>query len=70
MKKIFYLVTLVIFSSLFVQCEKKSDDGKGVHEGHHYVDLGLPSGLKLATCNIGAKSPEESGYYLSWGEVE
>ena len=39
MKKIFYLVTLVIFSLLFVQCEKEPD-GKGVHEGHEFVDLG------------------------------
>ena len=22
--------------------------------GHEYVDLGLPSGLKWATCNVGA----------------
>lgn len=35
-----------------------------------YVDLGLPSGLKWATCNIGAKSPEEYGDYYAWGEIE
>lgn len=35
-----------------------------------YVDLGLPSGLKWATCNIGAKSPEEYGDYYAWGETE
>lgn len=34
------------------------------------VDLGLPSGNKWASCNIGANSPEEAGYYLSWGELE
>ena len=34
------------------------------------VDLGLPSGLKWATCNIGAESPEDYGYYFAWGEVE
>ena len=38
--------------------------------GHGYVDLGLPSGLKWATCNIGAESPEDYGYYFAWGEVE
>ena len=37
--------------------------------GHEYVDLGLPSGLKWATCNIGASSPEEYGDYYAWGEV-
>ena len=37
---------------------------------HEYVDLGLPSGLKWATCNVGANSPEEYGDYFAWGEVE
>ena len=37
--------------------------------GHEYVDLGLPSGLKWATCNVGASSPEEYGDYYAWGEV-
>ena len=71
MKKIFYFVALVTLSLLFVQCETKPEGGEnGVHEGHEYVDLGLPSGLKWATCNIGAESPEQLGYFLSWGEVE
>lgn len=35
-----------------------------------YVDLGLPSGMKWATCNIGATLPEEYGDYFSWGETE
>ena len=34
-----------------------------------YVDLGLPSGLKWATCNVGATSPEEYGLYFAWGET-
>ena len=34
------------------------------------VDLGLPSGLKWASCNVGAKSPEEFGGYYAWGELE
>ena len=37
--------------------------------GHEYVDLGLPSGLKWATCNVGAKSPSEYGDYYAWGET-
>ncbi|MBQ0103532.1 MAG: hypothetical protein KBS99_05100 [Prevotellaceae bacterium] len=35
------------------------------HEG---IDLGLPSGLKWASCNVGADKPEDYGYYLAWGE--
>jgi hypothetical protein len=37
--------------------------------GHEYVDLGLPSGTKWATCNIGATIPEEYGDYFAWGET-
>ena len=33
------------------------------------VDLGLPSGLKWATCNVGASSPEDYGDYFAWGET-
>lgn len=39
-------------------------------EAMEYVDLGLPSGLKWATCNLGATKPEESGTYYAWGETE
>ncbi len=37
--------------------------------GHEYVDLGLPSGLLWATCNVGATAPEEYGDYFAWGET-
>ena len=37
--------------------------------GHEWVDLGLPSGLKWATCNVGANTPEEFGFFFSWGET-
>ena len=35
----------------------------------HMIDLGLPSGLKWACCNIGAKKPEEKGDLFAWGET-
>ena len=34
---------------------------------HEFVDLGLS--VKWATCNIGAKNPEEFGEYYAWGEI-
>ena len=34
-----------------------------------YVDLGLPSGTKWATMNIGAERPEDFGTYFAWGET-
>lgn len=33
------------------------------------VDLGLPSGTKWASCNLGATSPEDEGLYFCWGDV-
>ena len=41
-----------------------------VKEGVQAVDLGLPSGLKWASCNVGATKPEEFGDYFAWGETE
>ena len=41
----------------------------GSEKGYDYVDLGLPSGTKWATCNVGASSPEMFGDYYAWGEV-
>ena len=41
----------------------------GYHEGHGWVDLGLPSGLKWATCNVGASTPGAYGNYYAWGET-
>lgn len=38
--------------------------------GHKFVDLGLPSGLKWATCNVGADVPEADGDYFAWGETK
>lgn len=34
------------------------------------VDLGVPSGVKWASFNLGASSPEEYGDYYAWGEIE
>ena len=34
-----------------------------------YVDLGLPSGLKWAKCNVGAKKETDYGYYFMWGST-
>ena len=80
MKKI-YLIMLMI-AAMMVSCNPKDEDdnnnsggngnnggGNGQYNGHEYVDLGLPSGLKWATCNVGADSPEDYGDYFAWGET-
>lgn len=39
------------------------------YNGHAFVDLGLPSGTKWATMNVGASKPEDIGDYYAWGET-
>lgn len=41
----------------------------GKLNGHQWVDLGLPSGTRWATCNIGATQPQQAGSHFAWGEV-
>ncbi len=43
--------------------------GNVLTDVREFVDLGLPSGNKWATCNIGAGAPEERGNYYAWGET-
>lgn len=45
--------------------EQKGND----YNGHEYVDLGLPSGTKWATCNIGANKSSDKGSLFAWGET-
>lgn len=37
---------------------------------YEYVDLGLPTGLKWAKCNVGATSETDYGDYFQWGSTE
>ena len=43
-------------------------DPKKEINGHEYVEMG--DGLKWATCNIGASTPEEAGSEFAWGETK
>lgn len=56
-------------SSKHIPVEKRDTAfDSGMHIGEHIaVDLGLS--VKWATVNLGADFPEESGYYLSWGQT-
>ncbi len=36
---------------------------------YEYVDLGLPSGLKWAKCNVGAETETAYGDYFQWGST-
>ena len=64
--------TVTLQSSSVVVYVAVSQQGKpatGIINGHEWVDLGLPSGLKWATCNVGASSPSDYGNYYAWGET-
>lgn len=37
--------------------------------GHSCIDLGLPSGVCWATCNLGAQSSSDYGEHFAWGET-
>ena len=80
MKKNAFWNGAIVLTALCVtlaSCVKDpSDEGEGetskkkhVMNGHEYVDLGLPSGLMWATCNVGASSPEGYGDFFAWGET-
>ena len=80
MRKILRLFPMMLLCMcVLTACSSDDGDGDGksnnkygvyVINGHKFVDLGLPSGLLWAECNIGASEPEENGYTYRWGEVE
>lgn len=43
--------------------------GGGSSGSEEAVDLGLPSGLKWGSMNVGASKPEDYGNYYAWGET-
>ena len=61
MKKLLLALFCLVGSGVYAQ--------KNSHNGHEWIDLGLPSGLKWATCNVGASSPGDYGNYYAWGET-
>ena len=73
MMKTINLLALVAMTTglAFAACGSNSKvegqgDGAAAAE---WVDLGLPSGLLWAECNLGATKPEEYGDYYAWGET-
>lgn len=64
-KKSFILIVVLLAIVLGAQAQPKN-----IHNGHEYVDLGLPSGTLWATMNIGADTPLGSGDFFAWGETD
>lgn len=42
---------------------------KGEINGHQWVDLGLPSGTRWATCNVGTSQSYGVGTRIAWAEI-
>ena len=59
------------------QTNNKYENGEVIHNNNNnnntkryeYVDLGLPSGLKWAKCNVGATTETAYGDYFMWGST-
>lgn len=66
MKKQSLKNTLVAIAALFIAIIALPTSA----QAQDYVDLGLPSGIKWATKNLGASKPSDYGDYYAWGETE
>ncbi len=62
MKKLFLLLAVVVVAVNAVS--------QNIENGHAYVDLGLPSGLKWADANVGASKTEDFGTHYAWGDAQ
>ncbi len=67
MKKVFSILIVAFAIAAMIGCGKKDNDNS---TDGGWVDLGLPSGLLWASCNLGADSPEGYGNYFAWGETQ
>ncbi len=55
-------------AQLYATCRVTVTGGSS-DPGEEVVDLGLPSGLKWRSMNVGASKPEDYGDYFAWGET-
>ena len=73
MKKILIIVCLAALTiGMLSSCNNtntKTTDADNNTAEAEWVDLGLPSGLLWAKCNLGATTPEKFGDYYAWGET-
>lgn len=71
MKKTMKFMAMLLCAAMvcgLASCNREEDGGEdGNLSSGEWVDLGLPSGLLWASCNIGASSQEEFGNYYAWG---
>ena len=73
MKKLFLILMAAFAMTTMGACDKDNIDNPNPNSDlstEEWVDLGLPSGLLWASCNLGANVPEGYGNYYSWGETK
>ncbi len=63
-------ISSIYFEEMLVKDATQGLTVSGAVDGYSYVDLGLKSGTKWATYNVGASLPSETGLYFAWGETE
>ena len=56
-------------AQLYATCKVTVTGGSSADPGEEVVDLGLPSGLKWRSMNVGASKPEDYGNYYAWAET-
>ncbi|MBR5404040.1 MAG: Ig-like domain-containing protein [Bacteroidales bacterium] len=56
-------------AQLYATCKVTVTGGSSGDSSEEVVDLGLPSGLKWRSMNVGASKPEDYGDYFAWGET-
>lgn len=78
-KNLFKLfASAIVLLAMTVACDKETNgdtnapggNNEGGNTQFEAVDLGLPSGTKWASMNLGATSVTDAGDYYAWGEVE
>lgn len=52
-----------------VKAKVEISEPDGYINGHGYVDFGLPSGTKWATCNVGSSHSWQNGMKFMWGAL-
>ncbi len=65
-------VISIMYPEIMASCQVtvKAGSGSGSGSTIEAVDLGLPSGVKWGSMNVGATSPEGYGNFYAWGETE
>ena len=80
LRRVAILALTAVLAAGMTACEKEDSSSNNSNNGGinggggstapaGFVDLGLPSGLLWAECNLGASTPEGYGNYYAWGET-